>query len=136
MLEINLLPWRGFVRAKQRRKKIVIFFSALSVVLFSGCLAHRIFIHEKGLKNYMLIEQSKKLYAETSLNQQLQKIKYIGYLAQDRRKCAMLLLPSGAVRDVQAGAEVGIGGARVVSVSAEKVILVLPDNQLVTILSG
>lgn len=133
MLEINLLPWRDFLRAQRRRRNMVVLFGLFSVVLLVLCLAHNIFVHEKGLKEYMLIEQAKKLSAEVSVKQQLEQVKFVGYLIQDKRRCAILMLPSGEVRDVLVGAEIGMAGARVASVSEDKVILVLPDNRLVTL---
>ena len=133
MLEINLLPWREERRAQQTKTKLMWLSSFLSLFLLVGIAAYCNVTHQKGVEENMLSEQNKKTRSVIRINKILQKIKFIAYLNQDNRTWAMLMMPSGAINDVRLGSSIGVGKAKVVSISREKVVLVLPDNRLFSI---
>jgi Tfp pilus assembly protein PilP len=132
MVEINLLPWRGYLRAKQKKNRLL----GLAIVLFA--LACGWYFLQIMAQHKMAEAKSKTIKQMPSTQHQVQQphaysvlheIKFVGYLRQQNRQWGLVKLPNGVVRDVQVGTVLMPSGARVLSITPTKMIVILPDHQ-------
>jgi Tfp pilus assembly protein PilN len=133
MVEVNLLPWRNAMRLRKKIKNYSVCCLILAILL--STLTAIIHIYKKNQED-QLQALSKQNLETRKIYKNLSKIRFIGFLSQAGRAWAVLELPSGEIKDVQVGSEVAIGDAKVISVSREQLVLVLPDNRLFTIKSS
>ena len=89
------------------------------------------FIHHTG-ESMPSLELTKPRQ-DYQMNEDFQKIKFIAYLQQGKRFCAALLMPGGEIKMVQIGVDIGMEGAKVVSILREKVLIVLPNNRFISL---
>lgn len=125
MVEINLLPWRQYARAKKRGQQKIL---ALGVILCSliFCVSLYGFFKRPTLvapPNNFSARQRQSSNQE-SLLQLGQKIKFVGYLRQAARIWGIVVLPDGEVRDVQAGS-ILVKNVRVESVAETQLGLIV-----------
>jgi Tfp pilus assembly protein PilP len=125
MIELNLLPWRDHARA-QKRKKYLLLAIGISVCISIFIASYFIFLHKKEMQP-PIIPQEKFVRSSPELRQ-LQQIKFVGFLRQGHQQVALLMSPTRDMMDVQVGDEVGRTKARVLSISEQRVVVVLPDH--------
>ncbi len=114
MLEINLLPWRSYLRERKKRiiKKIFVC-SVMSIFFLAFFLSHLLVINHSSNK----------------LNYSKPNFKLVGYIYQKDRFWGLLMLPDGQVIAVQAGTVINNENARVISVSENKIILAITNQK-------
>lgn len=135
MLEINLLPWRAAQRAQKKKKRYGWLLAFLSVFIGIFSVIYLVVSHQKGVRQMAMSKQTQINHSVSQADQLLKKIQFIAYLNRGNRVWAMLIMPSGVIVDVRVGSDMGIAGARVASVSRDKVVLALPDNRLYSIVA-
>lgn len=125
MVDINLLPWRDYVRENKRTDKILFGISSFLFLLFL-CVSLQIVVipkmHEKNSINLPAISSVRD--SDDALN----KLKFVGYLHQNNNTWGLLQLPSGELRDVRVGDSVGIANAIVKQVEPKRMVLQFPDK--------
>ena len=133
MITMNLLPWRDHLRAQQMQKKLR--WCGFGVLLF--CIAVGV-----GLFGFLPMTTRPTTMPDPvpvfdKVRSDLQKIRFVGYVHQERRTWGLLLLPNGKTEAVQVGAAVGHDGARVSSIDEKHLVFTFPNHKLYTLpLSG
>ncbi len=129
MVEINLIPWRFYLREyKQKRVKKLFVCGVFVVFLASAFFYGYVRIHPQSLRNVPIHSVPKIIPQHPSVP----SFKYVGYLRQGKRFLALILLPSGKLLDAEVGSVLLELHGRVMSVN-EKEIVVNIENQLVRV---
>jgi hypothetical protein len=131
MVEINLLPWREFSRVKKLRlQKLGIFILAIISICALALVVWLFEINISNAKNLPLVNPSAQKDAQ--LIETLQKIKYVGYLQQDKRIWGLVIALDGKVQVVEVGGVIGQIG-QILRLSESQLEIQLPRNTLLTI---
>jgi hypothetical protein len=128
MIEINLLPWREHQRRHQLQNKIIlcVFFVVLLLVAAGGYWYWRSCCVSVSVPAPVIIPVVEQWQSD------LQQIRFIGFVHQESRIWALLLLPDGKTVEVQVGSFV-MGGARVTAINEKQVVFALPHQQFFTV---
>jgi hypothetical protein len=125
MIEINLLPWREHLRRRQMQNKIILYgLFVLLLLVGTGCYWY-------GSQRSVRALEPVRLPVVDQWQSNLQQIRFIGFVRQEKRIWALLSLSDGKVADVQVGSFV-MGGARVMTINEKQVVFALPHQQFFT----
>jgi hypothetical protein len=117
-INLNLLPWREYQRARRRKMRGWILTGILGLIFVSaGCY----FFHA----SHAVLTPG--VSAEDSLLTALQKIQYAGFLHQSDRIWAVLRLPDGKIQTVHSGSQI-IKFAHIVSISETQIVIAYPPK--------
>jgi hypothetical protein len=99
MVEINLLPWREYSRARQVSQ---LKFLIASLIVFVLLIAILYFYKPQSPP-----QQTQPMTASDPQVEQIKKIKYVGYLRHHQQIWALLSMPDGKIRDAHVGSRIG-----------------------------
>jgi hypothetical protein len=121
MIEINLLPWREHQRLRQLQRKGMLCGLVMTVLLAgAGCFRYWQSRNVSVPAAIPVIDQWQS---------DLQQVRFVGFLHQQKRIWALILLPDGKTVDVQVGSIVMDGG-RVTAINEKNVVFGLPNHQV------
>jgi hypothetical protein len=111
MVEINLLPWREYARARKQVQYKILILTALTLLAVIFFLRHAPRQHV-----------DKPITVAATQIEQLKKIKYVGYLHHHQRMWALVSMPDGKILDARAGSLIG-NSVKVLSLNEAELIL-------------
>lgn len=128
MVEINLLPWREYLRIKRLSLQKIYLIVGIIVFLLVVVSVSFILRGQSGDADKNIIPAvSEQEQSNLDLIQQLQKIKFVGYLHDATHWWGIVVLVNGDVRDVHVGSEIQ-GNVRVSSLSESQLVLQLANK--------
>jgi hypothetical protein len=131
MTEINLLPWREQARVRRKKVSVVFFVFAFVAVL----LMARFYFREDTplpVSAPAAVDDKKS----ERLEAQLKKLKFAGFLQENNRSWGLIMLPDGKTHDVRVGTVLAIGHARVLSITADDIVLQLENQRQIVLHSS
>ena len=118
MFEINLLPWREQQRRRWHRFRLGLALLGLLIL----AVLFLLYLTSCGHATVTTIAREQPSTA-TTLQQQLQSIKFIGVLQQGTRVWAVLLSADGTTHDVHIGSQIPGVQAWVAAISATELVI-------------
>ena len=113
MVDINLLPWRAYARARrQKNKKIGFFIGSGLLIVFLFILYNRFYLAPRK------IQVVPKIPSIASAP----PFQLTGFLHQENQSWALVLLPNGQVKEVRVG-DVIANHWRLISVDENKMVV-------------
>jgi hypothetical protein len=128
MIEINLLPWREHQRRRQLQNKIIL--CGFFVVLLLAALGCYRYWQPRSV--IVSVFAPPAIPVVEKWQGDLQQIRFIGFVHQQKRIWALLLLPDGKTADVQVGGIV-MNKVRVAAINEQHVVFALPNHQFFTV---
>ncbi len=124
MMNINLLPWRMYQRARARRIKkigwIGLWVCVLLIMLFNKNIFHLAKPPQLQQKNQKKIIKPAIISLQTV---SLKQLKFIGFIQQNNIIWALISLPNGVTQVVVIGDIIGKEHARVLNISEQGIDL-------------
>jgi hypothetical protein len=133
MVEINLLPWRDAMLAEIRKKCVLGGICCLFILLIFFLGWQRYHSNQYGRDGQTQSPLAQRIHHEKMLLKRLRQIKFIGYLRQGSRSLGILLWPNGKIQDVQEGAFFSEDQFRVMKMSENSILILLPSQHLVSL---
>jgi hypothetical protein len=127
MVEINLLPWREYARAKKRSLQKFMLSASIClgvILLVVSVIIFRHFSLDSPPQNPLADAPQSE---DAQFIQQIQKIKFIGFLQQGHRQLGIVKLDTGEIRDVKIGSLIR-ENVLVTGLTAAEIILQVSDN--------